>query len=148
MNIVATAKFKGGDWKKFEQQLVTRLMGAARQAAQIVLDESQARVPHGATGDLAASGHRSSQWIENDIVRSYVTYSAMYAAFVEFGTGLRGRGTYRYPLPQQGVPITGFWHYDYKAQGWIGMPSHPYLRPALDNGRAGALDAFRQVLGR
>ena len=143
MNLRATPTFRAGDWSRFEAALVPRLTAAAREAAGVVLAESQTLVPR-RTGELAESGHVGSQWIGQH-VQSFVTYSAPHAAFVEFGTGLRGTGTYPYPLPQTGVPITGDWHYDYKGQNWPGMVSHAYLRPALDNGRAAALDAFRRV---
>ena len=70
--------------------------------------------------------------------------TAPYAAFVEYGTGLRGAGTYPYELPSEGVPYTGSWVYDYKRQNWQGHAAQPFMRPALDTARP----EIRAIFGR
>ena len=147
MNLKATAVFTGKNFAVFETALVTKLLVGAEAAANVVLGEADANCPRGETGDLAASGKVTlATMVKSQHVTSYVSYDAAYAAFLEFGTGNMGRGTYPYDLPQTGVPITGSWIYDYKQQNWHGMRSQAFLRPALDTGRAGALDAFKACL--
>jgi HK97 gp10 family phage protein len=146
MNLKAKAVFAGKNFAVFETALVAKLLVGAEAAANVVLAESQSLVPRD-TGELAASGNVTlATMVKSQHVTSYVSYDAAYAAFLEFGTGNMGRGTYPYDLPQTGVPITGSWIYDYKQQNWHGMRSQAFLRPALDTGRAGALDAFKACL--
>lgn len=37
-------------------------------------------------------------------------------AYIEFGTGEEGRGTYPGILPSSGIPLTGSWHYYYPSK--------------------------------
>ena len=137
--------FKAGNMAAVEQMLVPRLIAGALAGAGVVLAAAQEIVPVD-TGELRDSGD-ADHWVWNGHkVTAFVTFSAGHAAFVEFGTGLRGMGTYPFNLPTTGTPYTGSWVYDYKRQNWIGMVAQPYLRPALDIGRAGALDAMRAAL--
>ena len=53
-----------------------------------------------------------------------------YAAYVEFGTGIRGASS----------PGAGAGPY---SSTWPGMPAQPYMRPALDESRDSILDLFR-----
>jgi hypothetical protein len=146
MNLKAKAVFTGKNFAVFETALVAKLLVGAEAAANVVLAESQSLVPRD-TGELAASGNVTlATMVKSQHVTSYVSYDAAYAAFVEFGVGLRGQGTYPYALPQTGVPITGSWQYDYRHVGWKGFHAQAFLRPALDTGRAGALDAFKACL--
>ena len=125
--------------------MVAALKDAAIAGANIVLDAALIRCPHD-TGDLQESGKAGPVRTTKSTVTAYVSFGndeVGYASFVEFGTGIRGVGTYPYPLPTQGVPFTGGWVYDFRHQQWVGMPSEAYLRPALDDSRADVLDAFR-----
>jgi hypothetical protein len=81
------------------------------------------------------------QW-KGQRVTGTVSYTSGHASFVEFGTGIIGSGTYPYPLPQEGVPFTGSWVYDYKHQNWKGMYARPYLRPALDLNQSAIVALF------
>ena len=144
MKLLANTTFRWGDWASFEARLVPLLLDAADAGAQVVLDESQSLVPV-AGGSLKESGAKSTEWTGTKVLGK-VRYDAPHAAFVEFGTGLRGMGTYPFALPETGVPITGNWVYDYKQQDWPGQIAQPYLRPALDNKRADILAAFRSAL--
>jgi hypothetical protein len=141
VNIRAHATFRAGDFARLEARIVPKIMAAVDEGTQAVLDESRTLVPV-ASGELASSGGKEVTWAGQKVTGA-VSYSAPHSAFLEFGTGIRGMGTYPYQLPQEGVPITGFWQYDYRGQGWIGMPSQAYLRPALDFARDAIMGAFR-----
>lgn len=144
MKLSATPTVKFGSFASLEALIVPKLMKGAAAGSQAVLAESQIRVPV-AGGSLKASGSTSVEW-KGTSVKGYVMYSAGHAAFVEFGTGIVGRGTYPFELPTEGVPFTGEWVYDYKQQDWRGMVAQPYLRPALDICRQQILDAFQDAL--
>lgn len=125
-------------------RLIPKLTIAAEKSTLLVKTEAQALAPV-ASGDLRDSITGSIVWRGSSVIGT-VQATAHHAAFVEFGTGLRGRGTYPFALPSQGVPITGSWIYDYKQQGWKGMTSQPYMRPALDNNGAQILQIYRDAL--
>jgi hypothetical protein len=144
MNLRAKSTFRAGDFARLESRIVPLLLAGAKDAGDVILNDAQGRAPV-VTGDLKDSGAVQVQW-KGQRVTSLVTFSAGHAAFVEFGTGIRGRGTYPYDLPQTGTPVTGSWVYDYKNQDWKGFAAQPYLRPALDSGRYGALAAFKAAL--
>lgn len=72
-----------------------------------------------------------------------VISTAPHAAFVEYGTGLRGEAAPHPPLPAEGVPITGSWIYDYRGQNWAGMAAQPSMRPAYDEGKDEAAATIR-----
>lgn len=97
------------------------------------------------TGELKASGAVEVNQSGNE-VSAEVSYGTNHAMFSEFGTGIRGEGTYPYDLPQEGVPITGSWIYDYKKQNWKGHPSQPYLRPAFEAHRDDATEVVAQPI--
>jgi len=140
MNFRARSTFRAGSFARLEAALVPKIQAAVDQGAAAVLAESQALCPV-ASGELKASGKKIVAW-EGRRVTGYVEYDAGHAAFVEFGTGLAGRGTYPFSLPESGTPITGSWVYDYKGQNWPGMVAQPYIRPALDNRREDVRAAF------
>ncbi len=131
MNIRANVTFKAGSFARLEAVIVPRIIAAVDAGTEVILATSQQLVPV-LGGSLLASGSRNTQW-KSQLVTGTVMYTAPHAMFVEFGTGIIGSGTYPYELPQEGVPITGSWIYDYKMQNWQGMSARPYLRPALDN---------------
>ncbi len=140
MNIRANSTFQAGSFARLEALIVPRITAAVDAATALVLSTSQSLVPVD-TGELVSSGGMEVQW-KGQRVTGSVSYSSPHASFVEFGTGLIGSGTYPYPLPQEGVPITGSWIYDYKRQNWQGMSAQPYLRPALDQNRGEILALF------
>ena len=141
MNIRAHATFRAGDFARLEARIVPKIIAAVDEGTQAVLDESLRAVPVD-TGELAASGGKEVEW-KGQRVQGFVSYTAGHAAFCEFGTGVRGEGTYPYPLPQTGVPITGSWIYHYRIPNWTGMVARPFLRPALDWARDAIIGAFR-----
>lgn len=124
-------------------KIIPPLGRAVDKACSIVLAEAQRLVPV-ASGELRNSGTKFVKE-EGRTVTGTVAFTAEHAGFIEFGTGIRGRGTYPGPLPQTGVPITGQWIYDYRNQNWQGMVSQAYLRPALDASRIQILAEFRKL---
>jgi len=120
---------------------MVKAFAAIGRAQHAVYSEAMAIVPVD-TGALADS-LKEEPLDDNGLqVIAQVSANMPYAGFVEFGTGLRGSGTYPYDLPQAGVPKTGSWIYDYRNVGWKGMVAQPYLRPALDAARSQVLAEF------
>ena len=132
MNFRARSTFRAGDFARLEAALVPRIIQGATDGANVVLAESQGLVPVD-TGTLKASGGVRVEWKGKTVV-GYVTYTAPWAAYNEFGTGRRGEAS------GNGAPgIT----YD---TNWPGMTGSPYLRPSLDTTRSQVLDAFKAAL--
>jgi hypothetical protein len=140
VNILANVTFQAGSFARLEALIVPRIIAAVDGATELVLGTSQQFVPVD-TGELVSSGGRETQW-KGQRVTGSVSYNSPHASFVEFGTGIIGSGTYPYPLPQEGVPITGSWTYDYKRQNWPGFYARPYLRPALDLSQTQIVELF------
>jgi hypothetical protein len=144
--LAATATFKPSEsmarWVDLYVQV--RLFAAAQKAQGVVVVEAQATCPV-VTGDLQSKIQPGEIIIGGGRIVAPVVSDSDHAPFVEFGTGLRGAGTYPYALPQEGVPFTGSWVYDFRNQGWVGMPSQPYLRPALDTARDQVLQEFKSA---
>ena len=132
MNIKATASFQAGNWSRLEAKLVPLLTEGVGNAATAVLDISRQLVPVD-TGELVSSGMTSVAW-QGSSVNGFISYSAGHAAFVEFGTGIRGAAS------------AGAGPYPY-SETWPGMVAQPYIRPALDLGRQEVLDAIKAALG-
>lgn len=141
--ISAKATFRPGNVKSvLDLYVQVRLFAKVQTSQQIVLDEAQRLVPV-ASGELAGSLRTTEISNENQKLTGRVVADAPHAAFVEFGTGLVGAGTYPYDLPTEGVPFTGSWVYDYKRQNWQGMEAQPYLRPGLESAREKILEEFQ-----
>jgi hypothetical protein len=141
MNLRAQSTFTTKDLSFAMRAILPALMEAVRDSCNIVTDEAQMLAPV-ASGDLVSKIHTGGINTRGTAVEGSVVSDSEHAAFCEFGTGLRGVGTYPGELPQTGVPITGSWIYDYKKQNWVGMPAQPYLRPALDGSGPAILAAF------
>lgn len=127
MNIRASAQFSPGNFAKLESLIVPKIIAAEQKATAEVLTEALAIVPRD-TGELASSGQTEVAW-EGQQVTGSVTFTAPHAAYVEFGTGIRGAAS-----PGAG-PV------DYSPT-WPGMPAQPYLRPALDTAKPAIIDAY------
>ena len=141
MIVLARAQWKPSG-TKFNS--IEAVVAGVTDLANAIFDTSQELVAVD-TGDLKASGAVAVE-VSGNQVSAEVSYGTNHAMFSEFGTGVRGEGTYPYDLPQEGVPITGSWIYDYKKQNWQGHPSHPYLRPALDAHRDDATEVVAQPI--
>jgi HK97 gp10 family phage protein len=142
--LFATSEFKPGASPRqvVDVVLLVRIFGKVRRGQRIVAEHARAIVAVG-SGELQQSIEALEPFDTFQEIVGVVVASAGHAGFVEFGTGLRGIGTYPYPLPKEGVPYTGGWVYDYKKQQWVGMPAQPFMRPALDIGRAEIIAEFR-----
>ena len=142
MNIRATAEFRPGNIGAIEQAITSRVLAAVQASAELVESAAVSLVPV-RSGSLRDSIGRSTELRGLQVI-GFVFANAPHAAFVEYGTGLRGSASPHGALPEQGVPITGSWIYDYRGVGWIGMPAQPFMRPAIDGARPAVLDAFRR----
>ena len=81
------------------------------------------------TGELKASGRIAIDDSGKTVVGT-VEYTADHAPFVEYGTGIAGAAS------------AGAGPGPY-SESWPGMVAQPYLRPALDEVKPGALDLFK-----
>jgi HK97 gp10 family phage protein len=93
-----------------------------------VLDIAQGLVPV-RTGQLKDSGH-----VETNGPTAAVVFDSPHAAFVEFGTGIRGAAS----------PGAGDVEY---SSTWPGMAAQPYLRPAYDAKKNDASAMVAQFIG-
>lgn len=143
MNFRATAVVKPFDLVKIQRLIVPKIVAAVTESCGIVVDAAKENAPS-VTGELQESIHTESVSLVGTAVTGEVVASAPHAGFVEFGTGIRGDGTYPGPLPESGVPITGEWIYDYKQQNWEGHEAQPYMRPAIDESHSAILDTYRK----
>jgi hypothetical protein len=137
-SIRATSTFTPrGDGGKFVIAEITEaITEAAQDMAQVVLLEAQRIVPVD-TGELRDSGQVSMRDTGSTVVAD-IEFLAGHAAYVEYGTGIRGAAS----------PGAGPYPY---SPTWPGMRAQPYLRPALEIARAEALGMFalkiRESLG-
>ena len=90
-----------------------------QHGSEIVFDRSQEIVPV-RTGELKASGHVFAPEDTGSKIVGGVGYSAPWAAFNEYGTGIRGAAS-----PGASPDVT-------YSPTWPGMVASPFLRPAAD----------------
>jgi hypothetical protein len=142
--LFATASFTPGKSPRaiLEVSVLVKIFAKVRRAQRIVVTTARTLVTVD-SGELQSSIAALEPVDTFQEIIGEVVATAGHASFNEFGTGIRGIGTYPYPLPKEGVPITGSWVYDYKKQRWIGMPARPFMRPGLDMARAEMLAEFR-----
>lgn len=142
--LFATSSFTPGASPRqiLEVAIIAKIFGKVKAAQAVVVDHARSIAPK-ETGELVESISAREPVDTYQEIIGEVVAEAGHASFVEFGTGLKGAGTYPYPLPKEGVPITGAWVYDYKKQNWVGMPARPFMRPALDVSRAEVLAEFK-----
>ena len=136
MNIRANSSFRAGDWSRLEALLVPKLITGAQAGADAVLAISQERVPVAAaramSGELKESGGTAVEWTGHKVT-GHISYSAPYAAYVEFGIRQRG--------------AAGEWAGPFNYSEGTGFPGFGYMRSSLDTGRGQVLTAFREALG-
>lgn len=104
-------------------------------ATKLVHAEAVSRAPED-EGILRGSIHMESKKTK-DGYEGRVYTNLEYSAYVEFGTGIKGNGTYPYEI--EGVNLTykdkGWAYIDPKTDEWIytkGQEAQPYMYPALD----------------
>jgi len=119
------------------------LLKAIEDCGKFVEDDAKLNCPVD-MGDLVGSIQHETKVVGGSI-RSTTYTNSDHAAYVEYGTGQRGEGTYS----NSNVSLA----YN---QDWVGMPAQPYLYPALKNNEA-QLKAYianklneeiRRVVGR
>src|ERR1035438_792958 len=101
-------------------------------ALRVIYDRSQELVAVD-TGALKESGQINEAQSTGLTVAGSVAYTASYAAYVEFGTGIRGEAS----------PGAGEGPYD---PNWPGMAAQPYVRPALDTSHDEVKEAISTTL--
>lgn len=95
---------------------------AMNDALKIVHGQAKTLAPVD-KGDLAESIHMDKKKTPNGLEGRVYT-NLEYAMYVEFGTGIRGNGSYPYNI--EGIELA------YK-EDWKGMKAQPYMYPALKN---------------
>lgn len=144
MAIQAIAKFNRGNPAGLLAKVGQALYDGVLDAATIVEEEAISRCPVD-TGALVSSisidiqrGIQSAK-AGGPLHSSLFSVSAQvaphtdYAAYVEFGTGVRGAAS------------AGAGPGPYNPS-WPGMVAQPYMRPALDNNRGAAEDAIKSAV--
>jgi HK97 gp10 family phage protein len=129
--ITATATFTPGASPReaIDVAVLVRLFASVRRAQRVVVDHAQAIVAV-KTGELRSTIQALEPNDNGREIVGEVVATAPYAGYVEFGTGARGAAS----------PGAGPFNY---TLSWPGMPAQPYMRPALDSGRAEALAEFQ-----
>lgn len=125
--VKADSSFKAGDFSRATARLVKAATAAVDAASEIVLGRAREIVPVD-TGELVSSGGYTVEW-KGKQVTGTISFTAEHAAYVEFGTGIRGASS----------PGAGPYAYN---PDWPGMRAQPYLRPALDSSREEIRDEF------
>ena len=128
MNFRASSTYTPVDISRVMQRIVPQMVDAVTEGCEEVQVEAQDIVPVD-TGDLRNSIMVQTVALEGSVVQGTVAANQPYAAYVEFGTGKRGAAS----------PGAGPYPY---TDSWPGMPSQPYMRPALDTARPAIIDAF------
>ena len=85
------------------------------------------------TGNLAGSIRMEVKSNKQNIEGRVYT-NVQYAPYVEFGTGVKGNGSYPYDI--KGLKLT--YH-----ESWGGQPAQPYMYPALKNNEKYIKDLFK-----
>lgn len=139
---MATLKIKNIDrlTRKLNDLVDMDLNKSMNDAVKIVHANAKSLAPtnkRGGGGTLAESIHMDVDKKPNQIIGRVYT-NLEYAMYVEFGTGIKGNGTYPYDI--EGVSLTyrdsGWCYWDEKEEKWIyttGQKAQPYMYPALKN---------------
>ena len=137
---MARVSIKGVDTltKRFNKIANMELRGTMNEALKLVHGQAKALAPVSeGGGDLAGSIHMEVKNTPNEM-QGRVYTNKEYAAYVEFGTGIKGNGTYPYEV--EGLTLTykdkGWAYFDEDKGEWIytkGQKAQPYMYPALKN---------------
>jgi len=100
------------------------MFAAVARATLLVSNAAKANAPVD-KGNLRSQIHATVDKKAGNVVGTVLS-SAEYAMYVEFGTGIRGTGSYPYDIPG----ITLEYH-----PTWAGMAARPYMYPALNDNR-------------
>lgn len=134
MNFAANAKFTPVALGTVIAKFLPRIIAATTEGANAVVAEAQTIAPVD-TGEFRDSIHVATVEVVGTTVQATVIADAPHSEFVEFGTGVRGEGTYPWDLPEG-------WTYDFRGQNWQGHAAQPTMRPALDTAQPEIIAAF------
>lgn len=130
MRLQATATFKPrGDLGRYVQTHITpAVVASVKASVQVIENAAKVNCPvdTGALRDSITSEVDDSGKTVIGIVGPHMPY----AAYLEFGTGIRGAAS------------AGAGSGPYSST-WPGMPAQPYMRPALDENRDAVKEIFR-----
>lgn len=135
---MARVSIKGIDTltQRFNSIANIELRDAVNKAVKLVHGQAKALAPAD-TGLLRESIHME---VKNagDEVQGRVFTNCEYAAYVEFGTGITGDGTYPYKVKGLNLKYRdkGWAYFDEDKGEWIytkGQVAQPYMYPALKN---------------
>ena len=136
---MATLSIKGVDrlTQRFNKIANIELRDTMNEATKLVHGQAKTLAPVGDTGNLAGSIHMQVK-DTGKVLEGRVYTNLEYAAYVEFGTGVKGNGTYPYKIegftPE--YKDKGWAYYDEDKGEWIytkGQEAQPYMYPALKN---------------
>jgi HK97 gp10 family phage protein len=133
---LATLTVKGIDrlTKSFNKIAALELRDTMNDATKLVHGQAKDLAPVD-KGQLAGSIHMQVK-STGDALEGRVYTNVEYAAYVEFGTGIKGNGTYPYQV--EGLSLEyrdkGWAYFDEDKGEWIytkGQEAQPYMYPAL-----------------
>lgn len=133
---MASVTTKGVDrlTKKFNNIANMDLRSAVNEATKLVHGQAKELAPVD-SGNLAGSIHMQVKDTGKEM-QGRVYTNLEYAAYVEFGTGITGNGTYPYEV--EGLSLEyrdkGWAYFDEDKGEWIytkGQEAQPYMYPAL-----------------
>lgn len=136
---MATVSIKGVDRlaQRFNKVANMELRSVVNKATELVHGQAKALAPVGDTGQLAGSIHMQVKDTGKEL-QGRVYTNCEYAPYVEFGTGIKGNGTYPYDVegftPE--YKDKGWAYFDEDKGEWIytkGQEAQPYMYPALKN---------------
>ena len=144
---MANVSIKGVDrlTQRFNKIANIELTESVNKATQLVHGQAKTLAPAD-TGQLRGSIHMK---VKNTgkAIEGRVYTNVEYAAYVEFGTGIKGNGTYPYQV--EGLSLEyrdkGWAYFDEDKGEWIytkGQKAQPYMYPALKNNEK----AIKQIL--
>ena len=137
---MARVTIKGIDrlTQRFNKIANMELKQAMNKATKLVHGQAKDLAPvnkNGGGGFLAGSIHMQVKDLEKEL-QGRVYTNCEYAMYVEFGTGVKGNGTYPYKI--EGLTLDykpkGWAYYDEDKGEWIytkGQKAQPYMYPAL-----------------
>lgn len=135
---MANVTIKGVDrlTQRFNKIANMELRSAVNQATELVHGQAKALAPAD-TGQLRSSIHMQVKDTGKEI-QGRVYTNVEHAAYVEFGTGVKGNGTYPYQV--KGLTLEyrdkGWAYFDEDKNEWIytkGQEAQPYMYPAIKN---------------
>ena len=118
--------------RKFNNIANMELKDAMTKAVTLVHGQAKMLAPVD-KGNLAGSIHSELNKRKTELEGRVYT-NLEYAPYVEFGTGVRGNGSYPYDI--EGLTLT--YH-----ESWAGMQAQPYMYPALKDNEKAIKELFK-----